>query len=219
MRPDRPASAVSVDRHARGFSMVELLVGASVALIGLYASLNMAMYALHANQERRDSIAAEQYAEHVLSTIQAEALFWTDLNPPYGYIWYLFRLDQLSAAGDLPANRTTGWLKVPGTDQGDDKRVGRVGADEIYDAGIQFATYGFNAAGTGSAPPGPAYCGFWRLTWVTSSLIRAEVKVAWPRASLNVDKYKDCPATMADDVGNVGSITLPAMVMKNVYVQ
>ena len=69
-------------RNQRGFSMVELLVGAAVALIGLYASLNMAIYALHANQERRDAIAAEQYAEHVLSTIQAEAVFWTDVLPP-----------------------------------------------------------------------------------------------------------------------------------------
>ena len=108
-------------RNQRGFSMVELLVGAAVALIGLYASLNMAIYALHANQERRDAIAAEQYAEHVLSTIQAEAVFWTDVLPPQ-VGWYLFRLPAFAQGA------TTGWQLVPGVDQADDKRVGRMGA-------------------------------------------------------------------------------------------
>ncbi len=190
-------------RNQRGFSMVELLVGAAVALIGLYASLNMAIYALHANQERRDAIAAEQYAEHVLSTIQAEAVFWTDVLPPQ-VGWYLFRLPAFAQGA------TTGWQLVPGVDQADDKRVGRMGADWIYDGGIRFEI---------PAERGVSYCGFWRLTWVTDSLARADVKVAWQRPQLNVDKYKDCPVTMTDDVGNVGTMTLPAMVMKNVYVQ
>lgn len=190
-------------RGQRGFSMVELLVGASVALIGLYASLNMAMYALHANQERRDSIAAEQYAEHVLSTIQAEAIFWTDVVPPQ-IGWYLYRLP------GFVQGATTGWQLVPGTETADDKRVGRMGADSMYDGGIRFEI---------PAERGTTYCGFWRLTWVADSLVRADVKVAWQRSRLNVDKYKDCPITMTDDVGNVGTMTLPAMVMKNVYVQ
>ncbi len=190
-------------RNQRGFSMVELLVGAAVALIGLYASLNMAIYALHANQERRDAIAAEQYAEHVLSTIQAEAVFWTDVLPPQ-VGWYLFRLPSFAQGA------TTGWQLVPGVDQADDKRVGRMGADWVYDGGIRFEI---------PAERGVSYCGFWRLTWVTDSLARADVKVAWQRPQLNVDKYKDCPVTMTDDVGNVGTMTLPAMVMKNVYVQ
>ena len=196
-------------RRERGFSMVELLIASSVALIGLFASLNMAIYALHANQERRDAIAAEQYAEHVLSTIQAEGLFWTDLNPP-GVGWYLFRLPSLVTAGVLPSPSTTGWQLVPGTEQSDDKRVGRMGADWIYDRGVRSEIL---------SERGVQYCGFWRLTWVTDSLIRADVKIAWQRQALAVDKYKDCPVTMANDVGNVGTITMPAMVMKNSYVQ
>ncbi len=197
-------------RSQRGFTMVELLVGASVALIGLYASLNMAMYALHANQERRDAISAEQYAEHLLSTIQAEAVFWTDVNPPQ-VGWYLYRLPGFAQGA------TTGWQIAPGMEQSEDKRVGRMGADWIYDGGIRFAFYG--ASGELVVPTGTTYCAFWRLTWVTDSLVRAEAKVAWQRSALNVDKYKDCPVTMTDDVGNVGTMTLPAMVMKNVYVQ
>ncbi len=187
----------------RGFTMVELLVGASIALIGLYASLNMAVFALHANQERRDAIAAEQFAEHVLSTIQAEAVFWTDVNPPQ-VGWYLFRLPAYAQGA------TTGWQLVPGTDQADDKRVGRMGADWVYDGGVRFEI---------AAERGTTYCGFWRLTWVSDALVRADVKIAWQRAMLNVDQYKTCPVTMTDDVGNVGTMTLPAMVMKNVYVQ
>lgn len=195
--------------HQRGFSMVELLIASSVALIGLFASLDMAIYALHANQERRDAIAAEQYAEHVLSTIQAEGLFWTDLNPPQ-VGWYLFRLPALVTAGSIPSPSTTGWQLVPGTEQSDDKRVGRMGADWIYDRGVRSEIL---------AERGVQYCGFWRLTWVTDSLVRADVKIAWQRSALNVDQYKDCPVTMANDVGNVGTITMPAMVMKNTYVQ
>jgi prepilin-type N-terminal cleavage/methylation domain-containing protein len=190
-------------RGQRGFSMVELLVGAAVALIGLYASLNMAIYALHANQERRDSIAAEQFAEHLLSTIQAESVFWTDAVPP-AVGWYLYALPPFAQGA------TTGWQLVPGTELSDYKRVGRMGSDWLYDSGIRFEI---------ASERGATYCAFWRLTWVTDSLVRAEVKVAWQRQTLNVDKYKDCPVTMTDDVGNVGTMTLPAMVMKNVYVQ
>lgn len=187
-----------------GFSMVELLIGAAVGLIGLYASLSMAMHALRANEERRDGIAAEQYAEHVLSTIQAEAVFWTEATMP-SQGWYLQRLPTPYAPGV-----TTGWLPVPGTDQADDKRVGRMGADPMYDPGIRFEI---------PAERGQTYCGFWRLTWVAETLVRADVKIAWQRPQLAVDRYRDCPVAMADDVGNVGSMTLPAMVMKNVYVQ
>lgn len=202
--PQTPASADPRPGFSRGFTMVELLVGAAVALVGLYASLTMAMHALAANQDRRDTIAGEQLAQHLLSTIQTEAVFWTgDTLPAVGN--YLIQLPWPYAAG-----ATTGWLPLPYSDLTDDRRVGRMGSDVIYDSGIRFEI---------QAERGTTYCGFWRLTWVTDSLVRADVKVAWQRPKLAVDKYKDCPVTMTDDVGNVGTMTMPAMVMKNVAVQ
>ena len=198
MMPHAPSKA------SRGFTMVELLVGASVGLIGLFASLTMAMHALAANQERRDSIAGEQLAEHILSTIQTEAVFWTgDALPNVGS--YLYLLPWPYSSGG-----TTGWQPLPYSDLTDDRRVGRMGSDVVYDVGVRFEV---------QAERGTHYCGFWRLTWVTDTLVRADVKVAWQRPNLPVDKYKDCPVTMTNDVGSVGTITLPAMVMKNVAVQ
>ena len=92
-----------------------------------------------------------------------------------------------------------------------DKRIGAMGADSVhYDDGILQEI---------PVDRGTRYCAWWRLIWVTPELIRAEARVAWTRPQVAVDKYKQCPIDMAYDVGNVGSVTLPAMVMKNVYVQ
>ena len=194
-------NAVQLPRNARGFTLVELLVASAIGIVGLYASLTMAMYALHANQERRDAIAAEQLAEHLLSTIQAEAVLWTDKRTDTnGYY-----VAEPFTSGD---GNQTAWLIMHGTAELADKRVGRMGNDPVWDPGItreikeELAT---------------RYCAFWRLTYVTDSLLRAEAKVAWTRPHVAVDRYKDCPLTMTDDVGNVGTITLPAMVMKNQY--
>lgn len=209
MKPPRSHESMPLPRRSgnpeQGFTILELLIGAGVATVGLYASLTLAMAALHGNTERRDSILAEQYAQHLLATIQAEGTIWTNDTPPANTGNLLVKATTPAVVG-----QTSGWVQAPGDVFATDKRVGPMGGNKTWDQGLLSELP--NDRGT-------RFCAHYRLTWVTTDLIRAEVRIAWPHANLPTDKYADCPADMVFDVGNVGSITLPAMVMKNVYVQ
>lgn len=191
-------------RSKRGFTLVELLVGSAVAVIGLYASMSLVLHTMRGNTDRRDSQAALQLAEHTLATIQAEATLWTADLPP-GFTTYLAALPQPMAPG-----ASSSWQQGAGNALSADKRVGPLGADSRYDQGSLLEL---------PATRGTRYCLHWRVTWVSAELVRAEVRVSWPRAHANVDDYKTCPVGMVADSANLYSVSLPAMVMKNVYVQ
>lgn len=193
----------SVRRRPTGFTLVEVLVGAVVAAIGLFATMQLALAALRGNTERRDSILAEQLAQHVLASLQTEAIYWTQDVPTQ--VKYLGALPTPYSAGE-----TSGWTLTPGVGFGADKRTGALGAVALWDNGLLNELP--NDRGT-------RFCTHYRLTWVTPDMARAEVRVSWPHSNVDDTKYQACPADMVYDVGNVGSMTLPAMVMRNVYVQ
>lgn len=191
-------------RAQRGFTLVELLIGSAVAVIGLYASMSLVLHTMRGNTDRRDSQAALQLAEHTLATVQAEATLWTSDLPP-GYTTYLASLPQPAAPG-----ASSSWQQGAGNAMSADKRVGPLGADSRYDQGSLLEL---------PSSRGTRYCLHWRVTWVSNELVRAEVRVSWPRAHANVDDYKTCPTGMVADSANLYSVSLPALVMKNVYVQ
>lgn len=190
--------------NTRGFTLVEVLIGGAVAMVGLFATLNLAVKATSGNSERRDAQIAGQLAEHVLATLQSEAVMWKDDAPP-PIANYLNKLP-------MPASPGTGtaWLNGPGAPLQSDKRVGSLGADQKYDQG---------ALQEVPNDRGQRYCVHYRLTWISGDVVRAEVRASWVRSSAVQANYTTCPATMANDVGYVGSVTLPALVMRNVYAQ
>lgn len=196
-RQDRPAE--------QGFSLVEVLVAGAIGIIGLYASLNLALVALKGNSDRRDAQVAGQLAEHVLATMQSEATMWTGDGTPNGVLQYLSKLP-----GPPSVGQATAWLPGPNQPFSADKRVGQLGADTRYDQGalLEFP-----------ADVGTRYCIHYRLTWLSSDVVRAEVRVAWARPHVDADKYKTCPADMLYNVSEVGSVSLPALVMRNSNVQ
>jgi hypothetical protein len=66
---------------------------------------------------------------------------------------------------------------------------------------------------------GRRFCVQYRLTWlVPDHLIRAEVRVMWPRAGVNMNDYDSCPADMFTHPTDILSVTIPMTVMKNVFV-
>ena len=196
-------------RSSRGYSIIELMIASAIATSGLYASLSLCTSALKGNSEARDASQGMMLAEHVVATIQGEAAFYWLANPPpqannTRFIKHVIKTDN-PMVGD-----TSGWLLLPGRDLYADKRVGNLGGDAThYDLGVML-----------EIPPGdaPRYCAHWQLTVLNPNLMRAEVRVAWSRLGVPADKYKTCPPNMADDVGNVGSVTLPAMIMRNASV-
>lgn len=188
-----------------GFTLVEVMVAGAVGIIGLYATLNLAVMALKGNSERRDLQAAGQLAEHVLSTIQAEGTMWTGDGNPNLILPYLGKLPSPPTAG-----ATTGWLNGPNLPQATDKRVGAMGGDIKYDQGVLQEI---------PSDRGTRYCMHFRLTWLSTELVRAEVKVSWPRPIVALDKYANCPVGMYDNIAEVNSVALPALVQRNSNVQ
>jgi type II secretory pathway pseudopilin PulG len=192
---------------AKGFTLVELLVGGAVATIGMYASLTLAVAALQGNSERRDAMLAEGFAEHLIASVQADATMWTGQDPNAPPVTPLYLKKLPGFARDF----TTGWMPAPGNPFSNDRRVGALGADtSFYDTGVLYEV---------QKDKGQRYCAWVRLQWVTPELVRAEARVAWARPRTEADKYAQCPLEMVDDVGGVGSVTLPGMVMKNTVVQ
>lgn len=199
-----------IPRRTAGFTLVELMISGSIAVVGLYATMAMALTALRGNTEQRTAVDAQQYAQHLLATVQVEAWTWTEAVPAPKMIY----LRHLPPGPDQPggsANATTGWSRVDSSGFGNDSRIGRMGADDqFFDKGILLEM---------PMDGGVRYCAHYRLTWVTADLVRAEVRVSWPRPHVDTDKYIDCPIEMAEDVNNVGSVTLPTLVMRNASVQ
>lgn len=192
-------------RRRGGFTLVEVMVAGAVGIIGLYATLNLAIMALKGNSDRRDLQTAGQLAEHVLSTIQAEATMWTGDGNPNLILPYLGKLPSPPTAGT-----TTGWLNGPNLPQATDKRVGAMGGDIKYDQGVLQEI---------PSDRGTRYCVHFRLTWLSTELVRAEVKVSWPRPVVPLEKYANCPAGMVDNIAEVNSVALPALVQRNSNVQ
>ena len=192
--------------QSHGFSLIELLLAAVIATSGMYASLSLCMTALRGNTEMRDLSIAMLYSEHVLNTIQSEAVTWQTLPSAMVRSRFLRNLPEPPAPG-----QTTGWMTLRVDPFATDRRMGDMGDDaHTYDQGLLFSL---------PSEMRPCYCGQFRLTWVTSDLVRAEVRVAFSRPHVPVDKYIGCPDAMFDDIGNVLSVNLPGMVMKNVYAQ
>ncbi len=195
----------SAARGGRGYTLLELLVAASIAIIGLYASLALCVSSVRGNTEARNSTVASFLAEHVLATIQGEAVMWhrnpPDLSQAPRYLRHL---------GSPSPGQGTEWKIGHWNPYDKDKRVGDMGGDNIrYDPGVLLEIPFYKA---------PRYCIHWRIAWVNPDLVRAEVRVSWPRPGAERDKYSSCPVSMVHDVGSVGSVTLPALVMRNVHV-
>ncbi len=191
-------------RSRAGYTLLELMIAAAVAATGLYASLNMATYALRGNTELRDANAALGLAEHMLATIQAEAVLWVGDTPPS--VLYLKALPVPPTPG-----QASDWKIAKLNSYDKDKRVGELGDDGlVFDAGVLQEV---------PSDRGARYCEHYRLTWVGLELVRAEVRVSWARAHVPADTYISCPKTMIDDVANVSSVALAGSVMRNTSAQ
>ena len=187
-------------RASRGYTLVELFVAAAVATVSLYASLNMATYAMRGNTELRDSQTALTLAEHVLSTIQLEGWLWTTTEALSGTV-YLTNLPVPPTVG-----QSSEW-KLANTDLYiKDRRVGDIGNDQVWDPG---------ALNEVQSSLGRRYCVHYRLIWVAEDMARAEVRVSWARPHVPPDVLSTCPTSLIDDVATVSTVALLGIVKRN----
>lgn len=188
-------------RASRGYTLIELFVAAAVATVSLYASLNMATFALRGNTDLRESQTALSLAEHVLSTMQLEGWKWTTTESLAGTLYLI------NAPLPPTVGQTSEW-KLANTNQySKDRRVGDLGEDEIWDPGArdEFLPNSANRR----------FCVHYRLIWVAEDMVRAEVRVSWARPHVPTETLVTCPTALIDDVATVHSVALFSTIKRN----
>ena len=197
----------------RGFTMVELMVVIAVTSIGFMALLNLQIGSIKAIANARDHQGALVLAEHVAQTMQMEGMQWT---PSDGALsnFTTFRFLK-NAPVNSAEGETSGWLiGFPQASGVQDIRVGMVGSDGKtggYDEGI-FQEVGDQLNGH--------YCVHYRLTWlVPDLLLRADIRIMWPRDRANFGNYQKCPVGMEHRLEDINQLSVPVTILRNVFVK
>ena len=202
-------------RGQAGFTLVELMAVLVISVIGFLAMIHLQTAMLRATTTAWDTTSATLLAEHVLEAIRTEALEWTNNSdqPPWQTKFHY--LNALS-----PGASTSGWRRAFPT-TGAIQMVNQAG--RLFGTGVQYDA-GVVAAGGGADGPLPdnrnqRFCVNYRLTWIIQDeLLRAEVRVMWPRSDSQAARWESCPAGMENEVNDVSQVTLATTVMRNVFV-
>ena len=196
-------------RQRAGYTIIEVMMGIFIVSIGFVGLTNLQTSGFMQTRSLQDTVLGLNCAQHFIESVREEALTWTLNNP-------------LNAAGswtylkNLPGSKTAGsqtnWL-VAGPTAGSDKRTNALCGDALFNPSVSSVLEGGNKK----------YCLHYRFTWlIPDYLMRIDVRVMWPLARANWNKYKSCPAPpsgntggMADDLGMVEFVTLSSTVMQN----
>ena len=194
--------------HDRGFTLVEVIIVIAITTIGFVALLNLQIGTLHTASASRDMQEAINLAEHVSQTMRLEALQWTPTKNPSDLITARYLNN---APTDVTEGAATQWLVAyPATEGQPDGRISAVGSDMQYDTGI---------IGEIGSDVRANYCVHYRLTWlVPNMLLRADVRVLWPRNQAVFSKYSNCAVGMESALQDINSITTPITIIRNVFV-
>ena len=205
-------SARGMSKRRKGFTMIELLVVIVVTTIGFIALLNLQIGTLRGLANARNQQGALILADHVGQTMRMEAMQWTPTSSALA-TFTSFRFLK-NAPTTLTEGATSGWLiayKKPGLT---DIRVGVVGNDgdpKGYDTGV------FKEVGDAV---NAHYCVHYRLTWIIPDLLlRADVRIMWPRDRANFTAYRQCPVGMEQRLEDINQVTVPITLIRNVFVK
>lgn len=195
----------------RGFTMVELIVVVAITTIGFVALLNLQIGTIHGSANARDMQTALSLADHVAQTMRIEALQWITAHPNGNTS---FKFINNAPVTTTPGTTNDKWLigYKPGTvGTTSDLRVGSVGSEAAYDAGA-LAEIGNDT--------NAHFCVHYRFTWLVDGvLLRADIRVMWMRNRGDFGSYRLCPLGMENDLHNIRSVTIPATIMRNVFVR
>ncbi len=192
--------------------MLELLVVIAVTTIGFIALLNLQIGTIRGIANARDQQGAMILADHVGQTMRMEAMQWTPSASALSTFSNFRFLNE--APTTVTEGQTSGWLIAYQKTGLDDIRVGMVGNDgdaNGYDTGIfQEVGDSINAH----------YCVHYRLIWlIPDLLLRADVRVMWPRNRAKFSDYKKCPLGMEQRLEDVNQVTVPITILRNVFVK
>ena len=193
------------------------MVVVALSLVGFVALFQLQAGVMRASTNSLNMVQATFLGQHLLETLRMEAMEWTDdgLQGPAQAKFQYFK--HVSDNGPAPG-QGSGWLRAyPGT--GGFQRVNQVG--RMLAAGTT-PQYDAGAAVEFPDNRNQVFCVQYRLTWLmANALVRAEVRVFWPREEGKAATYDACP------IGNGGvetdpmsswSATFVTTVMKNVFI-
>jgi Tfp pilus assembly protein PilE len=203
-----------------GFTVVEMMVVVLITVLGFLALFHLQSGVMKATTNSWNLIAATHLAEHFLETVRLESVEWNnDTTQGVGQAQFHY-LNPLAAT-----NTSTPWMRayISGTGTGFQmsNQAGKlIGAGREYDTGVvaEFPSTGANARNQ-------RFCVQYRLTWLVANfLVRAEVRVMWPRDDSRAALFDTCPdgsgtlTGIQDDPQNAWGVTFTTTVMKNVFV-
>lgn len=195
----------------KGFTLVELMAVMAITVVGFLAILYLQQGVIRGSANSWNMVQATHLARHVLETIRLEGAQWYNDsgNGEGGVLQTGFRY--LSNVGPAMIGGTSGWLNAQFYPSGTQfQMVDQLGRQLNYDPGVLQEI---------RPDRNPRFCARYRLTWlIPNQLIRAEVRVLWPRDGVRAGRYDQCEMEMDLRPADAFSITIPATVMKNVFV-
>ncbi len=163
-------------RERRGYTAVEVLVAMTLFAIGAAGIVGMERVAIQGNAEARRFDIATNVANEWLARLRADGMTWTQPNSAVSTNNVQTATDWLRDTDWLakPLAANTGWL------------LPRTVTARSYGTSYAFDSLGREVAGTSDDR---YYCVNYRLDWLKQDpaqptlglLIRAEVRVFWPR--------------------------------------
>jgi len=188
------------DRNRRGVTLLEVLAAVSITIIGFVGVLDLQTASIHGLSASRSMFHGMQLSEHFAETLRTEGIEWTNQSTQAASqvkFEFLNKAPNPAAAGSQSE-----WIVA--TPNG---YVGTMANFDTYDEGIlkEFP-----------ADEDKRFCIHYRWTWLlTDLLLRADVRVLWPRPAGKRDDYKKCELSMIDDPGNIAYISSPVIIMLN----
>jgi type II secretory pathway pseudopilin PulG len=199
----------SARREPAGYSLIEILIVIVITTVGFLSLVNLQIGTLHAVGTAKSMMQAVNLAEHFIEALKGEATLWNEDGSKLPTKPASF--PHLRYAGNPIEGGGSGWIRAYYAWGEADKRIGPMGNDPQWDAGISNE---FTPAA------GRSYCVHYRLTWLVANyLLRADVRVLWMRDQSDLTLYQDCPVGMETDLANVASVTVPGTIMRNVFAQ
>lgn len=199
-------------RASRGYTAVEVLMAMTVMLIGAAAVISMQKTSIQANSDARRTDVANAIARTWMDRLQRDAMQWTCPGPscPFG------GNTPNNALIVQPANVTGKWF-LPSQYLGVTTPESMSPGFDVLGRDLPTAQLAPNAL---TAWPGAEFCVNVRLTWLVAQsgtvepgLIRADVRVLWPRAITGGIPAKGfCDATngaLDDPEANIASTQKP----------
>lgn len=181
-----------------------------ITTVGFLALINLQVGTMRSVGNAKSMMQAVNLGEHFIETLKSESLSWNGDGTML--LSFPARYPHLHQVGNAVANGGSTWLE--GYTSSDlDRRFGPMGNDDTWDAGV---------SGEFPALVDKRFCLHYRLSWIIPNwLIRADVRVLWMKNEADMSLYQSCGTgtDMHRDLANVSSITIPGMVMRNVFAQ